>query len=249
MYISEHLATNLTEFVEDYPEVLILFLDTTIDTLRNIDYVFSKYQTNTLVNALNNSPVLTLEDHQPIYITEGLCGNIQRAIKTKKIEDDWIIPIISMRVLTSRFNRYLRFRIFNNQAYPISVPATDFPLKIREDIQNNQMIENHAAGELLSPEIISAVKQYTWHHVLAQYNGYELAMYDPRSPYGRARLKFVKDCVPELIKIRDFLKEYLKQPTSETPTSETPLSETVFFIAQQTEAQPWTKSTSTTRQV
>ena len=245
MQISEHFVTNLTEFVEDYPEVFILLLDTTIDTLQNIDYVFSKYPTPTLVNALNKSPVLTLEDHQPIYVTEGLCGNIQRAIKTKKIEDDQVIP---MRVLTSRFNRYLRFRIFDNKPYPISVPATDFSLKIREDIQNNQMIEDHAAGELMSPEIISAVKQYTWHHVLAQYNGYELAMYDPRSPYGRARLKFVKDCVPELIKIRDFLKEYLRQPT-ETPTSETPLSETVFFIAQQTEAQPWTKSTSRTHQV
>lgn len=224
MNLSEHLTTNLTEFVEDCPEVLILFLDTTINTLQNIDYVFSKYQTNTLVNALNNSPVLTLEDHQPIYVTEGLCGNIQRAIKAEKTKDDLIIPL---RVLKSRFNRYLRFRIFNNQAYPISVPVTDFSLKIREDIENNQMIENHAAGELMSPEIVSAVKQYTWHHLLAQYNGYELAMYDPRSPYGRARLKFIKESVQELIKIRDFLKEYLKQPISETP-----LSETVFFIAQ-----------------
>ena len=240
MSLNERFVANFTEFVEDYPEVFILFLDTTINTLQNIDYVFSKYPTPTLVNALNKSPVLTLEDHQPIYVTEGLCGNIQRAIKTKKIEDDRIIPIISMQVLTSRFNRYLLFRIFDNKPYPISVPITDFPLKIREDIQNNQMIEEHAAGELLSPEIISAVKQYTWHYLLAQYNGYELAMYDPRSPYGRARLKFVKDCVPELIKIREFIQDYTHHSNHTIPLSETIVS------AQQTEAKPWTKSTSRT---
>ena len=228
MDLSKHFVSNLTEFVEDCPEVLILFLDTTINTLQNIDYVFSNHPTKSLVNALNKSPVLTLEDHQPIYVTEGLCENIQRAIKTKKIEEDLIISIISMRVLKSRFNRYLRFRIFNNESYPISVPATDFSLKIREDIEDNQMIASHLSGELLPLKTLLAVKQYIWHHLLAQYNGYELAMYDPRSPYGRARLKFVKDCIPELIKIRDFLKEYLKQPVSETPMSETIVLKLLF---------------------
>ena len=204
---------NLLQMINDCPDLLIQFFDTTIDTLQNIDYVFNKYQINTLVNALKHSQnptVLRLENHRPIYVTDGLCDNIKSNIKN-----------CPSRAFESDFNRYLRFRLFDNKVYPISVPIMDYPPKIRDDIKNNHILNNGLLGGFLSTHVIIPMRQYGWHRQFAQSNGYNLAMYDPRSPYGKARLELAKDCIPELIKIREFLKEYMQQPKFETPLSET----------------------------
>lgn len=233
---------NLLQMINDCPDLLIQFFDTTIDTLQNIDYVFNKYQTNTLVNALKqsqNPTVLRLEKRRPIYVTDGLCDNISANISnTTRVGQHF-----HAMLFPNKFKRYLRFRLFDDKTYPISVPIMDYPPKIREDIENNPILNNGLPREILSTNVVLATQQYGWHSRFAQHSGYDLAMYDPRSPYGRARLKLVKDCIPELIKIRDFIQEYMKQSKYTIPLSET------IVLAQQTEAQPWTKSTSTTRQV
>ena len=233
---------NLLQMINDCPDLLIQFFDTTITTLQNIDYVFNKYQINPLVNALKrsqNPTVLRIENHRPIYVTDGLCDNISANIaNTTRVGQRF-----HAMLFPNKFNRYLRFRLFNDKCYPISVPIMDFPQKIRDDIENNPILNNGLLHGFLSTGVILPMQQYGWHHLLAQHNGYDLAMYDPRSPYGRARLKLAKDCIPELIKIREFIQDYIKQSKFETPLSET------IVLAQQTEAQPWTKSTSTTRQV
>lgn len=211
---------NLLQMINDCPDLLIQFFDTTIDTLQNIDYVFNKYQTNTLVNALKHSQnptVLRLENHRPIYVTDGLCDNIKSNIKNTTHAGKSFPP----RDFKANFNRYLRFRLFDDKTYPISVPITDYPPKIREDIENNPILNNGLPREILPPNVILPMQQYGWHRQFAQHNGYDLAMYDPRSPYGRARLKLAKDCVSELIKIREFLQDYIKQSKFETLLSET----------------------------
>ena len=211
---------NLMQMINDCPDLLIQFFDTTITTLQNIDYVFNKYQTNTSVNALKHSQnptVLRIENHRPIYVTDGLCDNISANIaNTTRVGQRFH----AMR-FPNKFNRYLRFRLFDDKIYPISVPIMDYPPKIREDIENNHILNNGLPREILSTDTILAMQQYGWHRQFAQHNGYELAMYDPRSPYGRARLKLIKDCVSELIKIREFIQDYIKQPKYTIPLSET----------------------------
>lgn len=211
---------NLLQMINDCPDLLIQFFDITIDTLQNIDYVFNKYQVNTLVNALKHSQnptVLRLENHRPIYITDGLCDNISANIPDVT-KDGQHFQIMSF---SREFKRYLRFRLFDDKTYPISVQIMDFPPKIRDDIENNHILNNGLLSGFLSTYIIIPMRQYGWHRQFAQPNGYDLAMYDPRSPYGRARLKLAKDCISELIKIREFLKDYMKQSKFETQLSET----------------------------
>ena len=211
---------NLLQMINDCPDLLIQFFDTTITTLQNIDYVFNKYQTNTLVNALKNSQnptVLRLENHRPVYVTDGLCDNIKSNIKNTTHAGKSFPPTD----FKANFNRYLRFRLFQDKTYPVSVPIMDYPPKIREDIENNHILNNGLPREILSTDVILIMQQFGWHREFAQHNGYDLAMYDPRSPYGRARLKLAKDCISELIKIREFIQDYIKQSEFETPLSET----------------------------
>ena len=211
---------NLMQMINQCPDLLIWFFDTTIDTLQNINYVFNKYQINTLVNALKesqNPAVLRLQDHRPIFVTEGLCGNIKSNINDKTPTGKAFPTIIFER----KFSRYLRLRLFNNETYPVSVPIEDFPPEIRKDLENNPILNKGLSREILATKNIPAMQQYAWHSRFAYHNGYELEMYDPRSPYGLARLKLTKDCISELIKIRDFIQDYIKQSKFETPLSET----------------------------
>ena len=239
--IQQH-QDNLMQMINDCPDLLIQFFDTTIDTLQNIAYVFNKYQINTLVNALKksqNPTVLRLENHLPIYVTDGLCDNIKSNIKNTT-HTGKVFPLIAFE---SDFNRYLRFRLFDDKTYPVCVQIMDLPLKIREDIENNYILNNCLDHEILSTDVILPMQQYGWHRQFAQYNGYELAMYDPRSPYGKERLELAKTCISELIKIREFIQDYIHHSNHTIPLSET------IVLAQQAEAQPWTKSTSRTHQV